>query len=227
MGAASGAAPASATKSPTSGPTTGATTARPPAATADSRSLANSATRAGEGLVVGRLHLAQHRQPRRRGERVSRQRARLVDGTARRQLGHQLAPPAERAHRQPAADHLAEAPEVRRHAGPAGRPRRPEPEAGDDLVEDEEGTAGAAGGAQPLEKPGQPAPRGSCWPPPARRSRRPPARRARGPRCRGRPRCRPPPRRTRRPSRAGRAWPRRSPRRPAGRRSGRGSSRRT
>ena len=116
--------------------------------------MANERDARGQRLVVGRPHLAQHRQSRRRGERVSRQRARLVDGAARRQLGHDVTPATEGADREPAADHLAEAPEVGRDAGPARGPRRPEPEAGDDLVEDEEGTAGAAGVAQSLEKPG-------------------------------------------------------------------------
>ena len=108
----------------------------------------------GESLVVRRPHGVEHRASRRGGERVSRQGSRLVDGTAGRQLGQQVAPPAERAHRQSAPDDLAEAPEVGRDARPPCRPRRTEPEPGDDLVEDQQGAAGAARGTQPLEETG-------------------------------------------------------------------------
>ena len=83
--------------------------------------------------------LAESRQAGGDGERVARQRSRLVHGAERRHLSHELSRAAVRADRQPAADDLAEAREVGADAverlGPAVR----HAETRDDLVEDQDG----------------------------------------------------------------------------------------
>ena len=66
-------------------------------------------------------------RPGRGGERVPRQGARLVDGPVRGQHVEDVAPAPEGAHGEPAADDLAEAPQVGRHpeAWPTSPRRRP------------------------------------------------------------------------------------------------------
>ncbi len=101
---------------------------------------------AGVGPVAGQLR--EDRDAGGGGERVPRQRPRLVAGALRGELGHHVGAAAERAHREPPADHLAEAGEVGPHLVALLRPAAGDPEAGDDLVEDQEGAPAVAGGPQ-------------------------------------------------------------------------------
>ena len=75
-------------------------------------------------------------------------------GPSGRQLLHNLAPAAESGQGQAPADDLAEAPQVRGHAEEAGGTPGTDPEAGDHLVEDQQGTRPVACLAQALEEPG-------------------------------------------------------------------------
>ena len=95
---------------------------------------------------------AQHGQPGRRRQRVPRERARLVDVADRRQLLHQVAAPAERGERQPAAGDLAEDGQVRDDAEALLRAAAGHAEAGDDLVEDEQRAGQVTEPPQPLEE---------------------------------------------------------------------------
>src|SRR5213592_2328413 len=106
--------------------------------------LSEPALEAGAACVERRVHvllaeLAESRQAGGDGERVARQRSRLIHGAERRHLSHELPPAAVRADRQPAADDLAEAREVGTDAverlGAAVR----HAESRNDLVEDQEG----------------------------------------------------------------------------------------
>src|SRR6266571_3592718 len=98
---------------------------------------------------VGPAELAEGRQASGDGERVPRQRPRLVHGAERSHLAHELPRAAVRADRQPAADDLAEAREVGTDAverlGPAVR----HAESRDDLVEDQERAVGVRDLAPP------------------------------------------------------------------------------
>ena len=87
-------------------------------------------------------------------ERVARQRARLVDGSARSELLHDLGAPAEGGERQAAADDLAEHRQVRQHAEALLRTAARHPEARDHLVEDEQRAGRIAKLPQRLEKAG-------------------------------------------------------------------------
>ena len=107
-------------------------------------------------VAIGR-QLGQGRDPGRHRQRMARQRARLVDRTRRRDEVHQVGPAAVCTDRHPAADDLAERRQVGRDAEPRLRPAEPEPEAGDDLVEDEQGAVGAGRLAEVLEEPRLPA----------------------------------------------------------------------
>src|SRR5205085_6539130 len=73
------------------------------------------------------------------GEGVPRQGARLVDGAAGGEDVHHVGPAPEGGKRQSAADDLAEGGEVGGDAEVCLGPPGTEAEAGDDLVEDEEG----------------------------------------------------------------------------------------
>src|SRR5690606_24650315 len=108
----------------------------------------------GELLVGGGGEQLERGEPRRGGERVPRQGAGLVDGPERRHLAHDVAAAAVGADVEAAADHLAEGGEVGPHAGALLGPAAGDPEAGDDLVEDEERADPVALGPQPLEEPG-------------------------------------------------------------------------
>ena len=139
---------------PTSGPTAGAATASPAPAMADSSRR--------------RTRDACARAPRSRRRLTSSSTARPAavasgfpdsvpawyTGPTGASCGQQLPAAAERADRQPAADHLAEAPQVRGHAEPRRRAARAEAEARDDLVEDQQRPGRVARGPQALEEPG-------------------------------------------------------------------------
>ena len=77
---------------------------------------------------------------RRGGNRVAGQCARLVDGTGGGDEVHELRTSAVGGEGHASADDLAEGDEVRRDTIVFGRAAEGEPEAGDDLVEDEQGT---------------------------------------------------------------------------------------
>ncbi len=147
--------PGPATRRPTRGPATlaRAPTARPPM-TARSSAAAKTAARGAQRVVVRRAHRVEDGAPGRGGQRVPRQGARLVDGTRRGEAFEHVGPAAEGAEREPTADHLAEAPEVGRHAERrTGRPGA-HPEPGDHLVEDEQCADRVAGPAQLGQEPG-------------------------------------------------------------------------
>ena len=92
-----------------------------------------------ELLVDRRIAQApQHRQPRGGGERIPRQRARLVDGACGREEIHDLRPAAEGRERQAAADDLAEDRQIRLHAEPLLCAAARDPEPADHLVEHEQ-----------------------------------------------------------------------------------------
>ena len=91
--------------------------------------------RLGESLLRDEV---EHHAPRRHRERISRERARLVDGPRRRHLLHHVLAAAEASHRQPPADYLAQAGHVGLDAIALLRPAARDPEAGHHLVEDEE-----------------------------------------------------------------------------------------
>ena len=76
-------------------------------------------------------------EPGRRGQRVPRQRARLVHGPERGERRHDLGAAAEGADRQAAADDLAEARQVGGDAEQRLRAAPGDPEPGDHLVEDQ------------------------------------------------------------------------------------------
>ena len=76
--------------------------------------------RRGQGRVAIGCEQLEHGAAGGRGQRVSRQGPRLIDGTGRGQHGQDVLAPAERPDRQTAADHLAEAPQVGPDAGEGG-----------------------------------------------------------------------------------------------------------
>ena len=86
------------------------------------------------------------------GERVARERAGVEHRPERRQLLHDLAPTADRADRQAATDHLAEAGDVGRDVVLGLGAADAEPESGDHLVEDQQRAHPIALGAQTLEE---------------------------------------------------------------------------
>ena len=154
---------------PTSVPTTGNEAANPAAAHASRSTAARRRARASQLDVHVGVELAEGGEPGGGGDRVAGQRAGVEHRAQRRQRLHHVAPAADGADRQPAADHLAERGEVGRHVvlrlGAAGV----EAEAGDDLVEDEQGADPVALGAQPVEEARAPGRRRPCWRRPARR----------------------------------------------------------
>jgi hypothetical protein len=87
------------------------------------------------GLGIQEL---QRRQPRGHRHRVPRQRPGLVDVPLGREALHDVSPAAERRQRESATEDLAERGEIGRDAEPLLRAAGPEPEAGDDLVEDQQ-----------------------------------------------------------------------------------------
>ena len=98
------------------------------------RGATNACTAAAVSVQVRvqrRVASGQRGQPGGHRHRVPRQRAGLVHRALRRQQGHHVGPAAERADRQPAADHLAEGEQVGcptlagRLRGPIARPGRP------------------------------------------------------------------------------------------------------
>jgi hypothetical protein len=106
-------------------------------------------------LVDGGITQAPEDDERRRGgERVPGQRAGLVDGARGRELVHELGGPAERRERQPAARDLAQDRQVGPDAVQLLRAAPGNAEAGDHLVEDEQGAGGGAERAQRLEEAG-------------------------------------------------------------------------
>ena len=112
----------------------------------------------------------ERREPGRDGERVARERARLVDRAPRRDLAHQLAAAAVRRGREPAAHHLAEAGQVGadRRRAPARRPtRRGSPSS--PRRRSSSAPCAIAELAQPLEEAAARAARSPCCRPPARR----------------------------------------------------------
>ena len=100
-----------------------------------------------------REHL-QRGEPGRHGQRVTRQRARLVHRTGRCHTLHQVSPAAVCRGRQTAADHLAEAGEIGLHAVEHLGTLRVNPPAGHDLVEYQDGPVAARHRAKPLEEAG-------------------------------------------------------------------------
>ncbi len=93
-------------------------------------------------------HLLERFQAGAYGDRIAGQRARLVHRSHRRQLLHDVAPPAEGAHRHAAADHLAERGEIRCHAEEALGAARRDAISGHHLVEDQHGAVLRAKAAQ-------------------------------------------------------------------------------
>jgi hypothetical protein len=88
-------------------------------------------------LEVLLLHELQGRQPRSHRHRIAGQRAGLVDRAQRRDLLHDVAPAADRAHRQAAADDLAQRGEVRPDAVARLRAAEGDAKPGHHLVEDQ------------------------------------------------------------------------------------------
>jgi 6-phosphofructokinase 2 len=107
-----------------------------------------------EAVVGLPVELAERRQPGRRRKRVPRERPCLVDGPDGGEHLHHVAPPPERADRQPAPEDLSEAEQVQANPEALGRPARSEAEAGDHLVEDQQRANVVTRRAQCLEEPG-------------------------------------------------------------------------
>ena len=189
---------------PTSGPTTRHPHRGSPALGDTPVSQPPAPARLGErrvGVVVEQL---EHGEPGGGGERVPRQRARLVHGPVRREHGHHVGPAAER--RRAAGRRRSPCRSTYR----SGRDAEPllgaaaaEAEAGDHLVEDQQRAGRVARGPQALEEARRPAATrpmlaatGSTMTQATSSSSR------RHDVVRARPRCRRPPARARRPSRA-------------------------
>ncbi len=96
--------------------------------------------------------LMQRGDPRRHGEGVPREGARLVDVAGRSDPLHDLPASAEGTHRQSPADDLAQRRHVRRHPEAFLGTAVGQPEAGHHLVEDEHGTETSRDVAQPLQE---------------------------------------------------------------------------
>src|SRR5439155_8655251 len=94
----------------------------------------------------------QYRKSRRRRERVPGERPRLVDVVHRGESLHQVRPAAECSERKPATDDLAEHGQIRPYAEALLRAATGDAEAGDHLVEDEQGAGRVAEPAQRLEE---------------------------------------------------------------------------
>ena len=154
---------------PNSVPTTGNDTASP----ADVAGVAHQrreVSRPGHQLDVDvAVELVERGEPGRGRHRVAGQRAGVEHRAERRQVLHEVDPPADRADRQATADHLAEAREVGPDVVLRLRAARPDPEAGDDLVEDQQRTDAVAFGTETVEEPGRRAPPRPCWRRSARR----------------------------------------------------------
>src|SRR5271166_1073330 len=100
-----------------------------------------------ELLVVPLGDLREDGQAGGRRQRVPREGAGLVHGAGRGERAEHVPAPTERADGQAPADHLAQAPQVGCDTEPVGGAAGPEPESGDDLVEDEQGPGGVTGPA--------------------------------------------------------------------------------
>ena len=139
---------------PTSVPTTGNWAGNPAAAQA-SRSIDGRWRARAEQLDVHvGVELVERGEPGRRGQRVAGQRAGVEHRAERRQRLHDVAPAADGADRQAAADDLAERREVGRDVVLRLRAAGVEPEPGDHLVEDQQRADPVALGPQALEEPG-------------------------------------------------------------------------
>ncbi len=111
--------------------------------------------RRGAEAVVGALvEHPQRGQPGRDGERVPAQRARLVDVAGRRDVLHELDGAPVGGGGQPATDDLAEHGQVGQDAGQLLRAALGQPEAGDDLVEDEQRARRRGALAQQVQEAG-------------------------------------------------------------------------
>ncbi len=106
----------------------------------------------GAGIVLPQL--GERRAAGGDGERVSRQRPRLVDRASGGDPPHQVARAGVGGERQAAADHLAEGGQVGGHAEQRLRASPADPEAGHHLVEDQQRAVAVAEIAQPGEETG-------------------------------------------------------------------------
>ena len=104
--------------------------------------------------VLGRAELPEGGDARRHGERVPGEGAGLVDRAGRGDPVHHVRTAAERADREAAADHLAEGDEVGTDPVDLAGAARRQPEAGHDLVDDEQRPVLAGDVEEPLEIPG-------------------------------------------------------------------------
>ena len=98
------------------------------------------------------VELVEGGEPGGGGHRVAGERPGVEHRAERRQVLHQIGPTADRTDRETTADHLAEARQVGRHVVLRLGAARPDPEAGDHLVEDEQRTDTVALGTQPVEE---------------------------------------------------------------------------
>ena len=136
---------------PTSGPTTGTRDrAGRRRRSASAGPAAEAGGPAGEQLVGLGVEQVERGQAGGGRQRVPGQRAGLVHGPERRQHAHDVGPAAERADRQAAADHLAEAGEVGADAEQLLGAAAGDAEAGDHLVEDQQRADAVALGPQAL-----------------------------------------------------------------------------
>ena len=114
--------------------------------------------------------MPQHRQPRRHRQRIARERPRLVDRAGRRDLAHDVRAPAVGAHRQSAADHLAERGQVRPDAVALLRAAERHAEAGHHFVENQQRAVPRGDLAQRFQVAGRGRHAAHVARPPARRS---------------------------------------------------------
>ena len=84
------------------------------------------------------VQFLQRRDARRHRQRIAAQRAGLINRAQRREQIHDVRAPAERAHRQAAADDFAEARQIRRDAEPFLRAARRQAETGHHFVENQQ-----------------------------------------------------------------------------------------
>ncbi len=173
-------------KTPNMPPTCAAENATPRRFATPFRPSTSAAVRAVEPVEEAGLEdELQRREAGRHGDRVAGERPGLIHRPQRRDLLHDVAPPAERADRHAAADHLAERRQVGRDAVEPLRAARAHAKAGHHLVEDEHRAVLACRArASPAGTRATRA-RGSCCPPPAPRS----PLRSRRPACGTRPRA--------------------------------------
>ena len=85
-------------------------------------------------------------------KRISRQGARLVNGTERREQVHDFRGTGDRAHRHPAADYFPEHDEVRRDAHALGNRAEAEPEPGYNFVTNQQRAVGVRDFGERLER---------------------------------------------------------------------------